>query len=144
MGNAHFRFRGLLLGDRKAPPQEICRNKSFFASSFRKTCPLSTLFGREFLPANFSRGSARHFPLSFGITPQRIFQHKMAKGSSKKQKQVLALKKLHKEHLATLRKALIDGTGKDRDVTKDPDVQPMMCRLPALAQPQHHCLARQR
>jgi hypothetical protein len=62
----------------------------------------------------------------------------MAKGSSKKQKQVLALKKLHKEHLATLRKALIDGAGKDRDVTKDPDVQPMMCRLPALAQPQHN------
>ncbi|KAJ1480970.1 hypothetical protein T484DRAFT_1955320 [Baffinella frigidus] len=49
----------------------------------------------------------------------------MAKGNSvAKKAQAQALKASHKQHLMTLRKALIDGTGKDRDVTKDSDVQP--------------------
>jgi len=49
----------------------------------------------------------------------------MAKGNSAAKKaQAQALKTSHKDYLTTLRKALIDGTGKDRDVTKDADVQP--------------------
>lgn len=62
----------------------------------------------------------------------------MAKGNSvAKKAQAQALKASHKQHLMTLRKALIDGTGKDRDVTKDSDVQPFTFS-PALFTPLTH------